>query len=362
MNRIKCLFLIGTLLTINACKKSITKPSGAPQPDAYIYVAGSVLLPSGASQGIFYKNGIDNTITIGEANYDTVQNSHSVNAMAVLDSIIYMATNSPGYWKADSFIAVSGASSIQYLALAGNTVSLAGYDNAFNLAYWVNGNETNLMNTFNRTVYPNQGSVDYGFSGMAISGNEVAITGSYNFMDEPIPGAKTADTSTLPGLYETLWMNGNIQILYHDYWNVDIAYTSTVGVAFSGNDIYVAAQRTSDSATKNSGGYFKNGAWNSIDNGTFRPNSIYASGTDVYISGYTYTFPPYSNLQAAYWKNGDLIPVDGVATKATTTYGADLYVLGIDNNGNYVVWKNGAVIETLGSASTLNLGCIAIAK
>ena len=118
-------------------------------------------------------------------------------------------------------------------------------------------------------------------------------------MDEPVPGAPV-DTSTLPGLYETLWTNGNIQILYHDYWNVDIAYTSTVGVAFSGNDVYVAAHRTTDSASKNSGGYFKNGSWNDINNGAFWPNSIYASGTDVYISGYTYTFPPYSNFQAAY--------------------------------------------------------------
>jgi len=361
VNRIKYLIAVAALLAINACSKDSSHPTAPTAPaGTYIYVGGSVVLSSGASQGIYFRNSIGNIVAAANARIDTVQNSSWVNAMAVLDSIVYMAANSPGYWKGDSFIAVNGASSVQYLALSNNTIALAGMNNTFGLAYWVNGNQTDLMNTFNRTVYPNEGSVVYGFSGMALSGNEVAISGSYNFMDEPIPGATTADTSTLPGLYETLWVNGNIQILYHDYWNVDVAYTSTVGVAFSGNDIYVAAQMTSDSGTKNSGGYFKNGSWNSINNGAFWPNSLYASGTDVYIAGYTYTFPPYSNFKAAYWKNGDLTPVDGIATKAITTVGSDLYVLGIDDNGNYVVWKNGTVIETLGSASTLNLGCIAI--
>jgi hypothetical protein len=362
VNRIKYLLAVGVLLAINACKKESSHPAASPQSNAYIYVGGSVLLPSGLWQGAYFKNSLNNTVANANARPDTVQNSNGVISMAVLDSTVYIAANTPGYWKGGTFIPVNGASAIQYLALNSNIIAMAGQDNSFELACWVNGTETNLMNTFNRTVYPNQGFMVYGFSGMALSGNEVVISGSYNFMDEPIPGATTADTSTLPGLYETLWVNGHIQILYHDYWNIDVDYTSTVGVVSSGNDIYVAAQMTSDSGTKNSGGYFKNGSWNSINNGSFRPNSIYASGTDVYIAGYTYTFPPYSNFKAAYWKNGDLIPIDGTATKAITTFGTDLYILAIDDNGNYVIWKNGAVIETLGSASTLNLSCIAIAN
>jgi hypothetical protein len=362
VNRIKYLLAVGVLLAINACKKESSHPAASSQSNAYIYVGGSVLLPSGLWQGAYFKNSLNNTVANANARPDTVQNSNGVISMAVLDSTVYIAANTPGYWKGGTFIPVNGASAIQYLALNSNIIAMAGQDNSFELACWVNGTETNLMNTFNRTVYPNQGFMVYGFSGMALSGNEVVISGSYNFMDEPIPGATTADTSTLPGLYETLWVNGHIQILYHDYWNIDVDYTSTVGVVSSGNDIYVAAQMTSDSGTKNSGGYFKNGSWNSINNGSFRPNSIYASGTDVYIAGYTYTFPPYSNFKAAYWKNGDLIPIDGTATKAITTFGTDLYILAIDDNGNYVIWKNGAVIETLGSASTLNLSCIAIAN
>ena len=364
MNRIKYLLAFGILLAINACRKDSSHPAGSSQSDANlnIYVGGSVLLPSGSWQGAYFKNSTKNNVANGNARSETVEKSNNVISMAVLDDTIYMAANTPGYWKAGTFIPINGASAIQYLALNNNTIAMAGQDNSFNLAYWVNGNQTNLMNTINRTVYPNQGSMVYGFSGMTFSGNETVISGSYNFMDDPVPGATTADTSTLPGLYEALWVNGNIQILYHDYWNVNVAYTSTVGVASIGNDIYVAAQMTSDSGNKNSGGYFKNGNWNNINNGFFRPNSIYASGTDVYIAGYTYTFPPYSNFKAAYWKNGDLMPIDGIATKAITTFGADLYILAIDDNGNYVVWKNGAVIETLGSASTLNLSCIAIAN
>ncbi len=353
---------IGALVVLTGCHKDTAHPPAAPQPSAYIYVGGSVALPSGAQQGIYFKSGISTIVANGASNYDTVPNARLVNAMAVLDSVLYMATNSPGYWRADSFITINNASSIEYLALNNNTVALAGFDNTLGLAYWVNGSETNVMNTFNRTVYPNEGSIVYDFSGMTLSGDRVAISGSYNMSDEPVPGATTADTSTLPGLYETLWLNGNVQILYHDYWNVDVAYISTVGVAFSGNDIYIAANRTSDSGNVNSGGYYKNDTWNPINNGAFWPNSIYAAGTDVYIAGYTYTFPPYANFKAAYCKNGNLIALAGIATKAITTYGADLYILGIDNNGIYVVWKNSAVIETLGSASTLNLTSIAIAN
>lgn len=367
MQKVKYLIIIGTLLVISACHKDAGHPQPAPppvapQPSAYIYVGGSVFLPSGVQQAIYFKNGIENIVVNGTSNYDTVPNSRFVNAMAVLDSTVYMAANSPGYWRADSFIAVNNASSIEYLALNNNTMALAGFDNTNGLAYWVNGNKTNVMNTFNRTVYPNEGFLSFDFSGLALSGNEVAASGSFMQMDEPIEGATMVDTSTVPGLYETLWLNGNIQILYHDYWNIDVAYTSTVGIAFSGNDIYVAANRTSDSDNVNSGGYYKNGAWSPINNGNFWPNAVYAAGTDVYIAGYTYTFPPYSNFTAAYCKNGNLIPLAGIATKAITVSGTDLYILGIDNNANYVVWKNGTVIETLGSASTLNLACIAIAK
>jgi hypothetical protein len=222
------------LLAINACKKESSHPPGIPQPTAYIYVGGSVLLPSGAWQGAYFKNSINNTVTSVNTRLDTIQHSNGVISMAVLDSTVYMAANTPGYWKGGAFIPVNGASAIQYLALNGNTIAMAGQDNSFELAYWVNGTETNLMNTFNRTVYPNQGFISYGFSGITLSGNETLISGSYNFMDEPIPGATTADTSTLPGLYETLWVNGNIQILYHDYWNVNVAYTSTLGVVSSG--------------------------------------------------------------------------------------------------------------------------------
>ncbi len=362
MSHTRHFIALGALLVLSACHKDAGHPPAPPQPNAYIYLGGSVVTPSGAQEGIYFKNNISEIVANGTSNYDTLANAAKVSCMTVFDSTIYMAANTAGYWKGNTFIPVNGASGIDYLAINDNTIALAGFDNTFGLAYWINGHATNVMNTFNRTVYPNQGFMSYGFSGLALSGNKVAISGSYNMTDEPVPGATTADTSTQPGLYETVWLNGNIQILYHDYWNVNIDYTSTVGVAFLGNDIYIPANRTSDSGKVNGGGYYKNGDWTSINNGNFWPNSVYASATDVYIAGYTYTFPPFSNFKAAYCKNGNLISFDGIATKAITTSGPDLYILGIDDNANYVVWKNGTIIETLGSASTLDLNSIAIAK
>jgi len=270
-----------------------------------------------------------------------------------------MTADLPGYWKKDSFITVNYASHIQYLAMDNNNnIALAGYDHSLNLAYWWNNNETGLMHTFDQTVYPNEGVMFFGLSGIALSGSNVLLSGSYTFMDEPT--GTTADTSTLPGLYETLWHNGNLQILYHDYWNVNFSFTSTVGVVVLGKDVFVASRISLDSSRKFEGGYWKNGAWNSINNGDFWPNSICASGTDVYISGYTYTLPGYSHHKAVYWKNGNLITLDGTAATATAVYGTDVYVLGIDNNDKYVVWKNGKVIETLGSTSRMELKYMAI--
>ena len=45
-----------------------------------------------------------------------------------------------------------------------------------------------------------------------------------------------------------------------------------------------------------------------------------------------------------------------------TVSGSDTYVVGIDNNNNAVVWKNGAVFATLGAASNLYITCMAIAN
>jgi hypothetical protein len=111
-----------------------------------------------------------------------------------------------------------------------------------------------------------------------------------------------------------------------------------------------------------SGGYWKNGIWNSINNGSFYPSSIASFGSDVYIPGYTYTWTPTYSQQAAYWKNGTLVQLNGAAATAITVYGSDIYVLGVDQNNNIVVWKNGAVFETLGSASTSRATCIAIGE
>jgi hypothetical protein len=67
-----------------------------------------------------------------------------------------------------------------------------------------------------------------------------------------------------------------------------------------------------------------------------------------------------SSVQAAYWQNGHLTNLNGASAVMVTIYGSDVYVLGQDNSGNIVVWKNGNLFKTLNGAIIGNVTCMAI--
>ncbi|HPB48230.1 MAG TPA: hypothetical protein PLX16_06410, partial [Exilispira sp.] len=73
-----------------------------------------------------------------------------------------------------------------------------------------------------------------------------------------------------------------------------------------------------------------------------KANSIYVSGSDIYVAGYYYNG---TNNIACYWKNGSKTGLSaGNASEANSIYlsGSDIYVAGYYNNGSNNIacyWK-----------------------
>jgi hypothetical protein len=106
-----------------------------------------------------------------------------------------------------------------------------------------------------------------------------------------------------------LWKNGGLHLLGRGVL-LSAVYKSTAGVAVVDSNVYIAGQYPD---TTFAGGYWKNGVWTPINNGSFTPSSIAAIGGKVYIPGYTYIRAPGSFTQrAAYWVDGTLVPLDGL--------------------------------------------------
>jgi hypothetical protein len=346
----KPLILASTLLLaatlLSSCHKNAALPSSLPgQQGLYLYVGGT-----NSSTGVYWKTSLSQGFSAQVPN--TVANSTLITSILTSGSDVYMAGQTGGYWKNDSFVTVTGASQIQFMALSGSTVYTAGFDQSLNLAYWANNTENNLAPTIDRNRFPFEGVSTQGLSGIALSGSNVLVTGKLFFENEPGLPDTTAD-----GNFALLWNNGSLQLLGPGVL-ISAVYPSTVGIAVTGNDVYVAGRK---SDTTYPGGFWKNGNWNSINNGSFTPMSIAASGTNIYIPGYTYIRSPGSySQQAAYWYNGNLIPLDGSEADAVAVSGSDAYILGVDNNNNIVVWKNSSLFGTLGTRAAYGAITMAI--
>jgi hypothetical protein len=343
----------GTLLA--ACHKDSTPPSTSThQPPVPPPVKGPFLYVGGTNitNALYWKISLSqNTPT---PIVDTVPAGKAVTSMVSVDSTIYYTAGTGGYWQKDSFITVQGATTIQYMALSGGNVYTTGFDNSANLAYWVNNTETNLQNSIGRATFPYEAFLAFGVSGIAVSGNNVLVPGTLTFENEPYsPPAATQ------GTFGLLWTNGALQT-YGGGVLLSITYQVTVGVATEGNDVYVAGQFPD---TTFAGGYWKDSVWNEINNGHFIPSSVTNIGGNIYIPGYTYTLTSTNyQQQAAWWENGTLNTLGGSVAAAMVSDSTNLYILGIDNNSNLVVWKNGNLFATLGSADYLRATCMAIAN
>jgi hypothetical protein len=251
-------------------------------------------------------------------------------------------------------VPVTNANSVEYLTLSGTTVFTTGFDKSGDIAYWQNNTEADLEGTIGRNLFPYQGVLSDALSGIALAGSDVYVSGKLSTGNEPY-----SPPSAVYGDFGLIWKNAGLQLLDKGGYPLGIDYNSTVGITIVGSDVYVAG-RAPDSTT--AGGYWKNNVWNAINNGAYVPTSITSQGSDVYITGFDYTpSGPIVGLQGNYWKNGTEVKVAGAnSTNAIVISGNDVYVLGVDYNNNNVVWKNGAVFETVGSANTQTATSIAI--
>lgn len=220
------------------------------------------------------------------------------------------------------------------VVVAGDDVYVVGYVINNNEMYiptlWKNGNAMALEGTM------------YGFAeSVFLSGGDVYVTGfAYEHVFPDLLFQKRA----------MLWKNGVLQYPQLTYNDLQ---TNAHSVFVSGNDIYVAGERTV-------GSYFsgdieisfatlwKNGVAMNIDAGDDSyANSVFVSGEDVYVAGWEFN-QPMSCYDAKLWKNGvpqTLTGKYGGHALSVVVAGDDVYVAGCEfynrDHQHAIVWKNG---------------------
>jgi hypothetical protein len=148
-----------------------------------------------------------------------------------------------------------------------------------------------------------------------------------------------------------LWKNGAAQPFTHEAeGSVELR-----SVFVSGSDVYVAGTEYNATSTATVARLWKNGVLQALpQEATFSEAcSIFVSAGDVYVAGYEWVFSN-DNLvnNARLWKNGAVQTLEQTGySSAASVYvlGSDVYVAGA-TGGNLVVWKNGAVEQTLPSS------------
>ena len=292
--------LLAVLLADSSCKKSAPP---APKPDADVYVVGFSLGNNSVRVASYWKNGTLVKLT------NDLRESHA-NAIAV----------------------------------DGNDVYIAGYitnDHYFNTAvYWKNGVITKLGNdTTNSKAY-----------GIAIQDGNVYVVGDANiiYTNQGKPYA-----SPIP----TYWKNGLATSLPSD---LEYICTNSGSIAAQGADLYILGL-FEPSYNNPLVTYWKNGVvshYANSPNSIASENSIFVSGPNVYVAGYTsvYTSTIPSPPSATYWKDGmpNVVASNSIANDIKVK-GTDLYMAGVTlekfNNSIATYWKNGQTIKLADSLS-----------
>jgi hypothetical protein len=338
--RLIVLFAVTAIALFPACKKSSPRTPAKPQVGPYLYIGGT----DGAN-GIYYKISLTDSAPLTVQ--DTIQGANNVISIVTLDSDLYIAGGAGGYWKNGSFVSVTGANAIDYVALSGSNVFSLGLDYSEGLAWWAGNQETNIANTLPGLTY------NIEIRGIAAAdsnaGTNVYVAATANFRFDP-----SGDDPS--GYYGVFWENGHWQLFGG---NSPGGAEITTGIVRSGTDVYVAGIGPADSTNIYGGGYWKNGVWNLIHT-PFIPDCIAGSGNNIYVGGMIYTPPVY---QAGYWENGSMISLPGgINAIAIAFNGSDVYVLGTNSNDVNVVWKNGVLFMTLDPNVAFSAYCLAVGQ
>ncbi|HEV3223348.1 MAG TPA: hypothetical protein VGZ90_10730 [Puia sp.] len=334
-----CVLIAAAGFVFTSCTKTNKGGSGNPLPDSTVYIAGY-----NGENAILWKNGVPDTLssTFGIANQVIVSGSDVYVTGVYQGSANTIPSNNNGgpsvaqyvYWKngspnnIDTFqqigippvISVSGTdvyyanrngwkngSLISFPATGspaknfftgsiistfadGTDVYFAGYDTLENVVYWKNGNLTIAA------PYGGRGTTLPLVYCMYVSGSNVYVGG---MSDKAV-----------------YWVNGTANFMQPRPG--DGSYLSSINSLFvSGTDVYnpgVFIPIGLPPGVYLGASYWKNGVENDLQlnyppnaNTSYVTTSVFVSGSDVYVSGYSRTFisgavPPVDS--AVYWKNG----------------------------------------------------------
>ncbi len=367
-NYFRTLIVLLTALGIQSCKKNADTPPPVTPPanSQYLYIGGQQSGSSSAANGIYYKIRLDSLSSITDLTKSAdsphlLPNASTILSMQSSGNSMYMtASNAKGYWKDDSFVPVDDASAIQYLAAdaSGNVYTAGTSVKTGGMAYWKNNQETALISKVDFSKYPHLQYQAAAITGIALQNDHVLVSGGYTLYDATMQTSKS-----ITGLYQVLWNDGSEQVLLHN--GVQNLINST-GIATAGSDVYISAMiPPAPGGKSNDGGYWKNGNWNSVNDGQFTSSGICTSGQDLYLIGETRSGSSFNiTMQPVYLKNGAInTPDHGIGhIFSIIANGTDSYILGFDDTNHYAIWKNGKMIATLATNQQMFLYCLAVGK
>jgi hypothetical protein len=126
-----------------------------------------------------------------------------------------------------------------------------------------------------------------------------------------------------------------------------------LSILFSGGNVLVSDDVYVCGLADEKAVYWKNGELVELPGITSRANSIYVSGNDVYVCGSV-------DRKAVYWKNGELVALsDRWGSKVNSIYvsGDDVYA-----GGNGTLWKNGEIMTLSGTGETFSIEEVFVVK
>lgn len=375
----KTLLFVIILFAFTSCKKnhsSDPKPNtdttaNHTQKAPDVYVAGYVINTSGPAQAVYWKNGAAQQV-------NSIGTTSIVNAIAVQGSDVYLAGQAivngamkAVYWK-NGIPTVLDNGTAYGIAVQGSDVYVVGYTNLGTGIYvydaatcWKNGVATLLTNIAEENPGGPIGSLAMG---IAVQGSDVHIVGFGDVSwggGDPVAlywknGVATELVKYYPayGLFNAqshayaIALQGSDALIAGGstpntdsspppnnysgpmYWknNVVTPLTSAgsggrseaKSIAVSGADIYVLAAGPTSKPMywKNSTGVTLKTNFSSTNDSyiSINPMGIAVNNSDVYIAGYSQIFNAQglatSNVQAFYWKNGEIVKLPGKAAQA----------------------------------------------
>jgi hypothetical protein len=314
--------VLAGLLVLASCKKNNTD-TPAPEKPKDVYVAGAEANANFTDgQATYWKNGT-------KVNLPTTAGSFSeAHSIFVTDDAVYVAGRDVAegvvYWKNGTKVKLAGlpeGRNASGIVVKGNDVYVSGIireGGLVNVAcYWKNGVKYILGNA----THPSEAGA------IAVSGNDVYVTGN--------------EYGT--GGFGGYWKNGVPVNLSTGHYRANI-----ISIFISGNDVYLCGYIIENNIYK--AAYWKNNTLVLLHDQNSNPifysyaNSIYVKDDIVYAAGNEENLIT-GESAATYWVNGvkkylPAPPNFQGEGKSIFISGKDIYIAGYSYDQKAILWKN----------------------